>query len=91
MDKFARHKSLGKELSRSVRWIMRYGCVKKVVVGITDPAKHRYPLGYLRIMRHEAGGLKMNGYDSGCVTRLFIVVEPQHIKDFEKEVRKKFP
>ena len=89
MEKTGRHKSLDKDLKRSVEWLKSFAVVTKVVIGISESCRHKYPPGVLRWKSDVPGGIKLNGYSGKGVTDLFVKVDPieyrEHIKDLIKQ------
>lgn len=89
MEKTGRHKSLGKDLKRSVQWLMSVSAVTKVVIGISECCRHHYAPGTLRWKMDAPGGIKINGYSGNGVTDLFIRIDPieerEHIKQILAE------
>jgi hypothetical protein len=89
VEKTGRHKSLDKDLKRSVEWLKSFTYVTKVVIGISECCRHRYSPGTLRWKSDVAGGMKLNGYSGKGITDLFVKVDPielrEHVKDLLKE------
>ena len=76
MEKTGRHKSLDKDLKRSVEWLKNFDYVTKVVIGISECCRHKYAPGTLRWKSDVPGGIKINGYSGKGVTDLFIKIDP---------------
>lgn len=71
-----RHKSLDKDLKRSIRWLENIQAVKKIVIGISEACRHKYAPGHLRFKLDVDGGIKINGYSGNGVVDLFIKIVP---------------
>lgn len=71
-----RHKSLDKQLKRSVLWVENIPCVSKVVLGFSESCRHKYPPGHIRFKMDVDGGIKVNGYSGKGVTDIFIKIDP---------------
>lgn len=71
-----RHKSLDKDLNRSVKWIESIAGVTKIVLGFSECCRHKYPPGHVRFKQNVAGGIKINGYSGKGVTDIFIRIDP---------------
>lgn len=71
-----RHKSLGKQVKQSVKWIQSIPSVKKVVLGFSECCRHKYPPGHLRFKKDVEGGIKINGYSGNGVTDMFVLIDP---------------
>ena len=76
MEKTGRHKSLDKDLKRSVKWLLSLSQITKVVIGISECCRHRYPPGTIRWKSDVPAGIKANGYSGKGVTDLFIKIVP---------------
>ncbi len=85
MEKTGRHKSLDKDLKRSVLWLKSFDCVAKVVISISESCRHHYPPGTIRWKMDAPGGFKANGYSGKGVTDLFIKIEPIEKREYIKE------
>lgn len=80
--KKGRHKTLDKHLKNHVLWIENISGVKKVILGISEPCRHKYPPGHIRFKMDAEGGFKVNGYSGVGVIDIYIKVEP--IEDREE-------
>lgn len=84
MEKTGRHKSLDKDLKRSIEWLQSFPFVTKTVIGISECCRHKYSPGVLRWKSDVPGGIKMNGYSGKGVTDIFVKVDPiehrEHVK-----------
>lgn len=70
--KRGRHKSLETALDRRLRRLADRDLVKKVILGASDNARHKYSPGTLKIQREEPNGFKVNGYSGNGVTVVYI-------------------
>ena len=87
-----KHKTLQKDLKRSVLWLEKQPNVNKVILSFTECCRHKYPPGYIRCKQELEGGLTANGYSGTGVTDLFIRVTPATaIKEVKALILKKFP
>ena len=73
---FAKHKSTDKKLKRSLKWLYQQTGVQKIVLGLSDCCRHKYPPGTLRCRAVIDGGLKLNGYSGNGVTDIFVRITP---------------
>ncbi len=71
-----KHKSMGKILKRSIRWLENIPAVSKVVLGFSEACRHKYAPGTLRFKMDVDGGIKINGYSGTGVTDIFVKIEP---------------
>lgn len=71
-----RHQSLDSHVKKSLQWLQGIPGVAKVVIGISESCRHRFPPGYIRFKLDVEGGIKINGYSGNGVTDLFIKIEP---------------
>lgn len=71
-----KHTSLDKDLKRNIRWLEELPGVKKVVLGICESCRHRYPPGHIRFKSEVEGGIKITGYSGIGVVDIFIKIEP---------------
>lgn len=87
-----RHKSLDKELKRSIQSLQKIDGIKKIILGFSECCRHRYPPGYIKVRAKVDGGLKANGFSGKGVTDLFIRISPEElIKPIELEIKRRFP
>ena len=92
MEKTGRHKSLDKEVKRSVQWLMRYDFITKVVIGISESCRHKYAPGTLRWKSDVPGGIKINAYSGNGVTDIFIKIDPiEKLEAVKDLINARFP
>ena len=90
-DKMAKHKSLGKELKRSMDWLAKFDSVTKVVLGRVEACRHKYSPGHIRIQMDKDGGISIKGYSGNGVMDIFIKVDPIKDRDgLKREIEDKF-
>lgn len=77
-----RHTTLDKHLKPNIQWIENLSSVQKVVLGISEACRHKYPAGHIRFKQDVTGGIKVNGYSGIGVIDIFIRIDP--IDDREK-------
>lgn len=84
-----RHKTLDKHLKQNIQWIEDLPEVQKVVLGISESCRHKYPPGHVRFKMDVDGGIKVNGYSGKGVTDIYIRIEPiekrEHVKSLIAE------
>lgn len=91
MSLLGKHKSMDKDLKRSIRWLEGIPFVTKVVLGFSECCRHKYPPGALRFKLDVAGGIKINGYSGKGVTDIFIKIDPIcHREELKALLLKKF-
>lgn len=71
-----RHKSVDKHIKNHILWIENLPSVQKVVLGISEACRHKYPPGHIRFKMDVEGGIKVNGYSGTGVTDIFIKIDP---------------
>lgn len=71
----AKHKSVPKDLKRLMKRVEAHPQVKKVVLQETEPCRHRYAHGTIRVLGETQAGLRLNGYFQGGVIRFFLVCD----------------
>lgn len=71
-----RHQSLDSHVKKNLEWLKGIPGVAKVVIGISESCRHRFPPGYIRFKLDVEGGIKINGYSGNGVTDLFVKIEP---------------
>ncbi len=81
-----RHKSLDKHLKNNILWIEGLPEVQKVVLGISEACRHKYPAGHIRFKMDVEGGIKVNAYSGIGVTDIFIKINPISKRDYIKEM-----
>lgn len=79
-----RHTTLDKHLKANVEWIENLEGVQKVVLGISEACRHKYPPGHIKIKMDMEGGITINCYSGKGITNAFIKINPitlrEHIK-----------
>ncbi len=84
-----RHTSIDKHLKNNILWIEKLPGVQKVVLGISEACRHKYPPGFIRIKNDVEAGFKMVAYSGKGVTNIFVRVDPiserEHIKTMIRE------
>lgn len=55
-DKKGKHTSLDKELRRGVEWLEKQPEIKRVILGLCEAARTKFPTGYFRYQRDIVGG-----------------------------------
>ena len=80
----ARHKTLDKHLKSHVLWIENLEGVQKVVLGISEACRHKYPPGCIRVTSDVDGGIKAIGYSGKGVLDVFIRIDPIEQREFIK-------
>lgn len=89
MAKQGRHKSMDKDLKRSVRWLENLAGIEKVILSFSEACRHKYPPGTLRFKQDVDGGIKINGYSGKGVTDIFVKIHPINQRDTIKSILKK--
>lgn len=83
-DNVGRHQTLDKHVKQNVAWIKTLPGVAKVIIGISESCRHKYPPGHIRFKMDVDGGIKLNAYSGNGVTDLFVKIDPilarEHIK-----------
>ena len=59
--------------------------VKKIILGASANARHKYPPGTLKIQREEPNGFKVNGYSGNGVTVVYVYCD-ENDKNAVKEL-----
>lgn len=86
-----KHKTLEKDLKRSVLWLEKQPGVNKVILGFSECCRHKYPPGHIRCKKISSGGITANGYSGTGVTDLFIRITPATaIASIQAIILKKF-
>ena len=73
----AKHKSIPKSLKKTMRWLEKKGI--KIVIGLSESARHSYPPGVCRIVRETEPGFKVIAYTGNGIMNLFLVVDAQDL------------
>lgn len=71
-----RHQSLDSHVKKNLQWLQGLPAVTKVVIGISESCRHRFPPGYIRFKSDVEGGIKINAYSGNGVTDLFVKIDP---------------
>lgn len=72
----SKHQTLDSHVKKNVEWVESLPCVTKIVIGISESCRHKYPPGHLRCKRDVDGGIKINAYSGKGVTDLFLKIDP---------------
>ena len=78
-----KHKSIPKELKKNAAWLEKNGA--KIVIGLSECARHKYSPGTIKLLREDEAGFKANGYTGNGVMNLFIVVKDPKLREKIKE------
>lgn len=84
-----RHKTLDKHLKNNILWVEELEGVQKVVLGLSEACRHKYPPGHIRFKMDVPGGIKVNGYSGIGVTDIFIRIAPSSRKEIIKSMLEK--
>ena len=76
-----RHTSLDKHLKNNIHWIENLPSVQKVVLGLAEACRHKYPPGHIRFKMDVDGGIKVNAYSGIGVMDVFIRIDPISDRD----------
>jgi hypothetical protein len=72
----SKHQSLDKHVKQNITWVKTLPGVSKVVIGISESCRHKYPPGFIRFKSDVDAGIKINAYSGNGVTDLFIKIDP---------------
>lgn len=87
----AKHKTLDKHLKSNVLWIEELPEVQKVVLGISEACRHKYPPGHIRVTHLVEGGLKAVGYSGKGVIDIFIRIDsPENRELIQNKILERF-
>jgi hypothetical protein len=78
-----KHKSIPKELKKNINWLENQGA--KIVIGLSECARHKYAPGTIKILSETAAGFKANAYSGNGVMNIFIVVKNDELRELVKE------
>lgn len=86
-----KHQSLDKHVRKNIEWVQSLSCVSKIVIGISESCRHKYPPGHLRFKMDVDGGIKINSYSGNGVTDIFIKIDPISERETVKQaIQKRF-
>lgn len=89
MGKRARHKSICKEIKRLVSLLERSPLVSKLVLGLSENARHAFAPGTAKLQRRAEAGMHLNMYTGNGVMRVFVVCEQKDIDAILAEMKDK--
>lgn len=75
------HTSVDKHLKSNILLLEQVPGVKKVVLGISEACRHKYPPGHIRFKMDVDGGIKITGYSGTGVIDIFIKIDPISARD----------
>lgn len=73
----AKHKTVPKELKKSMLWIEAQGA--KLVLGVCECARHKFSPGHIRLVQETDAGYKAIGYTGNGVMNFFIVCKTSEL------------
>ncbi len=73
----AKHKTVPKELKKSMNWIEAQGA--KLVLGVCECARHKFSPGHIRLVQKTDAGYKAIGYTGNGVMNFFIVCKTEEL------------
>jgi hypothetical protein len=76
-----KHQSITADLKKSIRWLESIEGVTKIVIGLSEACRHKYPPGHLRFKSDANGGIKINAYSGNGVVNMFIRIDPISERD----------
>jgi len=76
MDKRAKHKSLSKEMKPLMRKLETSFLVTRVVIGISENARHRMTPGKAKLQATTEAGFRLKLYTGNGVTDMFVCCTP---------------
>ncbi len=86
-----RHQTLEKEVKQNVGWIENLAGVSKIVIGISESCRHKYPPGHIRFKMDVDGGIKVNAYSGNGVTDIYIKIDPiSERENIKSQLKKRF-
>ena len=86
-----RHTSIDKSLKRTIKWLENEPCVTRIVLGLSEACRHKFPPGHIKVKMDVDAGIKLNAYSGKGITDIFIKIEPITARDTLKDkIRCKF-
>jgi hypothetical protein len=73
-----KHKTVPRELKKNINWLENKPGVK-IVLGISECARHKYPPGHIRLVEKTGAGFRARGYSGNGVIDFFIVCRDEEI------------
>ncbi|MEB3314719.1 MAG: hypothetical protein VKK32_00695 [Candidatus Melainabacteria bacterium] len=73
-----KHKTVPRELKKNINWLENKLGVK-IVLGISECARHKYPPGHIRLVKKTGAGFRARGYSGNGVIDFFIVCRDEEI------------
>lgn len=89
-DKLGKHKSLDKELKHGVKWLQDQPEIKRVILGLAEAARTKFPAGYFRYQRDVVGGILLNGYGGTGVMKITLIIEEGKKGAVLQKIKEKF-
>jgi hypothetical protein len=82
----SKHQSLDAHVKKNIDWIKTIPGVSKIIIGISESCRHKYPPGHIRFKIDVEAGIKINAYSGNGVTDLFIKIDPITQRESIKEI-----
>jgi hypothetical protein len=89
-DKMGKHKSLDKELKLGVKWLTEQPEIKRVILGLAEAARTKFPPGFFRYQRDVVGGILINGYGGTGVIKITLIIEEGKKDAVLQKLKEKF-
>lgn len=90
MSKYGKHSTVTSELKKSMRWLESFECVEKIVLGISEGARHCYKPGTLRYQKDALGGIKLKAYSGNGVVDVYVKVDAKNKTDLLAKIAERF-
>ena len=83
-----RHRSVEKKLKESIKWLDSLSEVDKIILGMTENARHKFKPGSLRAKEKFGSGIFLNGYTGRGVVEIF--VQTSDAESLKNKIQKRF-
>lgn len=90
-SKKGKHQTVAKEVKQSIAWLEGLPEVKRCILGLSEPCRHKYAPGTLRVRKEVLGGLSVNAYGGNGITDVYLHISPpESIPDVSRAIERRY-
>lgn len=89
-SKKGKHKSVDRELKQSIAWLESLPYTTRVILGLSESARHAYKPGTLRYQIDAAGGVKLKAYGGKGVMDIYVKIDDEYKEELLSQLEERF-